>query len=51
MVVMIDKIPGIGALLEKPEEITGGLLHKMYRIRTAEGDYAVKEMNPEIRKR
>lgn len=48
---MIEKVPGIGDLLEEPKGITGGLLHKMYRVRTTKGVFAVKEMNPEIMKR
>lgn len=42
---------GLGTMLEEPQEITGGLLHKMYRVSTTQGIYAVKEMNPEIMKR
>lgn len=48
---MIEKVPGIGDLLEEPKGITGGLLHKMYRVRITKGVFAVKEMNPEIMKR
>mgnify|MGYP005750579551 FL=1 len=42
---------GIGEALEEPVEITGGLLHKMYRVCTAEGVFAVKVLNSEIMKR
>lgn len=48
---MIEKVPGIGQLLEEPKRISGGLLHKMYRARTTIGVFAIKEMNPEIMKR
>lgn len=42
---------GLGELLESPEEIHGGLLHKMYRVATSQGTYAVKVLNSEIMKR
>lgn len=42
---------GLGELLESPEEIHGGLLHKMYRAATSQGTYAVKVLNSEILKR
>lgn len=48
---MIGKVPGIGQLLEELKRISGGLLHKMYRVCTTKGVFAVKEMNPEIMKR
>lgn len=41
----------LGGLLEEPVMITGGLLHKMYRVSTSDGLYAVKLLNPEIMKR
>lgn len=42
---------GLGELLESPEEIHGGLLHKMYRVAASQGIYAVKVLNSEIMKR
>ncbi|MDE6640061.1 MAG: phosphotransferase [Acetatifactor sp.] len=42
---------GLGELLESPEKIHGGLLHKMYRVVTSQGTYAVKVLNSEIMKR
>lgn len=41
----------LGGLLEEPVIITGGLLHKMFRVSTSDGLYAVKLLNPEIMKR
>lgn len=41
----------IGNLLQDPEQVQGGLMHKMYRIQTAQGTYAVKLLNPTIMKR
>ncbi|MBQ3202225.1 MAG: phosphotransferase [Clostridia bacterium] len=38
----------LGALTEEPTRLTGGLMHKMYRIATASGDYAVKCLNPHV---
>ena len=41
----------LGKLLEEPVEVNGGLLHKMYRVSTSNGIFAVKVLNPEIMKR
>ena len=41
----------LGKLLEEPARIEGGLLHKMYRVSTTNGLFAVKHLNPEIMKR
>lgn len=41
----------LGQLVNDPEMVTGGLLHKMYHVRTSQGDYAVKWLNPDIMKR
>jgi len=40
----------LGAVLEEPKQVAGGLLHKMYRVDTDKGAYAVKVLNPEIMK-
>jgi len=42
---------GFGAITAGPEKVAGGLLHKMWRVETASGVYAVKQLNPEIMKR
>ena len=41
----------LGTLIEFPEMITGGLLHRMYRVTTTSGQYAIKALNPDIMKR
>lgn len=42
---------GLGELTAPPERVTGGFLHRMYRLETAAGKYALKALNPEIMKR
>ncbi len=41
----------LGTAIGQTEQVTGGLLHKMYRVTTDKGIYAVKVLNPEIMKR
>ncbi|MED1862371.1 hypothetical protein P4V41_02695 [Fictibacillus nanhaiensis] len=38
----------IGKLVNIPEPISGGLLHRMYYIETNQGKYAIKLLNPQI---
>ena len=38
----------LGALVEEPMRLYGGLMHKMYRIATESGVYAVKCLNPHV---
>jgi len=38
----------LGKLQNPPEEISGGLLHRMFAIDTTSGKYAVKALNPQI---
>ncbi len=42
---------GLGVLEKEPVLVTGGLLHKMYHVKTRNGDYAVKVLNPNIMQR
>lgn len=42
---------GLGEVTGEPCEVKGGLLHKMYKVVTASGVYAVKVLNGEIMKR
>lgn len=42
---------GLGSVVSDPTQVTGGLLHKMYRVNSDKGTYAVKVLNPEIMKR
>lgn len=41
----------LGRLMEEPVRIEGGLLHKLYRVSTSGGLFAIKVLNPEIMKR
>ena len=47
---LIEKLE-LGKCIEEPVRITGGLLHKMYRVVTVQGAYAVKILNEEIMSR
>ena len=38
----------LGELLCEPEQLTGGLLHRMYAVETTSGKYAVKALNPQV---
>lgn len=38
----------LGELIEDPEPLSGGLLHRMFAIETTLGKYAVKALNPQI---
>ena len=38
----------LGALTTEPIRLTGGLMHKMYKVVTASGVYAVKCLNPHV---
>jgi Ser/Thr protein kinase RdoA (MazF antagonist) len=38
----------LGEIIVKPESISGGLLHRMYKIETTKGKYAIKALNPQI---
>ena len=42
---------GLGNMKGEAERVSGGLMHKMYKVRTDAGVYAVKCLNPEIMKR
>lgn len=42
---------GLGELTAPPERVAGGFLHRMYRLETGAGKYALKALNPEIMKR
>ena len=43
--------PKLGEVIEKPVQITGGLMHKMFKVVTDEGRYIIKLLNPNIMKR
>ncbi|WP_346962368.1 phosphotransferase [Clostridium sp.] len=38
----------LGEIVHVPEKISGGLLHRMYAIKTTKGKYAIKALNPQI---
>lgn len=42
---------GLGDVIFPIEPVSGGLMHRMYKVRTQSGVYAVKHLNPEIMKR
>lgn len=42
---------GLGDICGETEPVSGGLMHKMYKVRTVSKAYAVKCLNPEIMKR
>lgn len=39
---------GLGTILSSVEAVSGGFLHRMYKVTTDCGTYAVKHLNPEI---
>jgi Ser/Thr protein kinase RdoA (MazF antagonist) len=41
----------LGSPSEEPVMVTGGLMHKMYRVVTEKGRYAIKVLNPDIMQR
>jgi len=41
----------LGALIAEPAPVTGGLLHRTWKVTTASGRYAVKQLNPAIVRR
>ena len=42
---------GLGEITGPVEPVTGGLMHKMYKVQTISGIYALKCLNPDIMKR
>ena len=47
---LID-LAGLGKPIDKPVRVMGGLLNRMYKVKTSSGIYAVKHLNPEVMKR
>lgn len=41
----------LGNIIDSPNMVAGGLMHKMYHVRTDKGEYAIKILNPDIMKR
>lgn len=42
---------GLGKIIADVEGVSGGLMHRMYKVTTSQGIYAVKHLNAEIMKR
>lgn len=42
---------GLGTIISPIESVPGGYLHRMYKVTTDRGIYAVKHLNPEIMSR
>ncbi len=38
----------LGELITSPEELSGGLMHRMFALETTSGKYAVKALNPSV---
>ena len=41
----------LGDLIDGPIRVFGGLLNRMYKVKTTCGTYAIKHLNPEVMKR
>lgn len=48
--ILLEKCK-LGKVLENPTRVFGGLLNRMYKVRTTTGTYAIKLLNPEVMKR
>ena len=51
LIETICSICGLGQLINTPEPLTGGYMHKMYSALTSSGKYAVKLLDPFIMQR
>ena len=47
-IAKLCRLQGLGELLTPPVPVSGGYLHKMLRVETARGVFAVKALNPDI---
>ncbi|MBQ7058926.1 MAG: GNAT family N-acetyltransferase [Firmicutes bacterium] len=47
---LIERL-GLGKITDEIRPVTGGLMHRMYRIQTEKGVFAMKALNPQIMKR
>ena len=47
----LTKKCGLGEITAEIKPVSGGLMHRMYKVQTSSGVYAVKCLNPEIMKR
>ncbi len=39
---------GLSAMIGEPRPLSGGLMHRVWRVRTTGGDFVVKAINPEV---
>ncbi|MFC6455200.1 phosphotransferase [Paenibacillus vulneris] len=47
----LSSVYQLGPLMAEPVSVTGGFLHRMFKMTTAKGRYAVKALNPQIMQR
>lgn len=47
----ICQVSQLGELMKNPVQVTGGLMHKMFKIETDQGKFAIKWLNPYIMER
>lgn len=41
----------LGKVIESPVQVTGGFMHRMFKVVTEKGKYIIKLLNPNIMKR
>ena len=51
VIVKLIHMCGLGKIIAAIEPVSGGLMHRMYKVITDSGVYAVKHLNAEIMKR
>ena len=51
LLVKLVRMCGLGKIIDDIESVSGGLMHRMYKVITDSGIYAVKHLNAEIMKR
>lgn len=39
---------GLGDIIDEPKKLTGGLMHRMFKVQTDQGAYCIKVLNPEV---
>jgi len=49
--VELCKKLSLGEIMDVPIQVSGGFLHLMYKVKTSEGLFAIKLLNPQIMKR
>ncbi len=38
----------LGNIIEEPKQLTGGLMHRMFKVQTDQSTYCIKALNPEV---